>query len=384
MIKALTTVQSVSRRAGGMYDGVRRLCQELSELDVESQLFSLCDDHTAEDIIRWGEIRPTVLPVAGKYGYSPKLMKAVLSCDADIAHGHGLWNYTGMAVKRWAARNDKPYIVSVHGMLHKRALECSRVKKLLAGMVFEKGYLSGAACLRAVTEAEVSMIRDYGLRNPVCVVPNAVDVLETRDRKPEARDQKGERVLLYLGRLHRGKNLENLIKAWSLLLKDDSTAHWILVIAGWGEDGYADSLKKLADRLGSGDGISFRGEVRAEEKTALYESADAFVLPSLFEGQPLSVMEAWAHGLPAVMTEACNLEGGFEEGAAVKTGPTKDELAKAIGKIINMSDEERESMGNKGRDYVAREMTWKNSAHKMMLVYKWVLGQEDKPEFVDL
>jgi len=62
----------------------------------------------------------------------------------------------------------------------------------------------------------------------------------------------------------------------------------------------------------------FFGPAFGEEKEELLRSASAFILPSFSEGLPMSVLEAWAYGLPVVITPECNLPEGFAFQAALE------------------------------------------------------------------
>jgi len=101
-------------------------------------------------------------------------------------------------------------------MLESWALRNAGWKKRFAALLYEDRHLRGAACLRALCEAEAQSIRAYGMRNPICVIPNAVDLPDLSEPpKPQALAfAEGRKILLYLGRLHPKKNLANLIRAW--------------------------------------------------------------------------------------------------------------------------------------------------------------------------
>ena len=84
--------------------------------------------------------------------------------------------YPSLASRRWSRRVCRPYLVSPHGMLDPWAVRHAAWKKRVAGWWFENAHLAGAACLHALTASEARAIRAYGLTNPICVVPNGVDL----------------------------------------------------------------------------------------------------------------------------------------------------------------------------------------------------------------
>ncbi len=102
----------------------------------------------------------------------------------------------------------------------------------------------------------------------------------------------------------------------------------------------------------------------------------------------MSVLEAWACGLPVLMTEECHLPEGFAAGAAVRIGGgegmghLKFEISGGMGLVMAMSDEERAVMGRRGRELVEERFVWPKVARQMRTVYEWVLGTGPKPECV--
>jgi len=98
--------------------------------------------------------------------------------------------------------------------------------------------------------------------------------------------------------------------------------NWVLAIAGWDQVGYEGELKNMTSDYGLMSGVRFLGPLFGQEKDATYHACDAFILPSLSEGLPMTVLEAWAYAKPVLMTPECNLPEGFAAGAAVQIGTT--------------------------------------------------------------
>lgn len=169
-------------------------------------------------------------PVAGPavFGYLPGLSQALEADRLDLLHTHGLWMYTSMASTRWSG-DRRPYVVSPHGMLDRWALRNSGWKKRLAGYAYENRHLRGAACLHALNESEALSMRGYALRNPICVIPNGVEL--PAESGPVDRRKK---ICLYLGRLHPKKGISALLRAWAHVPSHE----WELVLAGWGQPGH--------------------------------------------------------------------------------------------------------------------------------------------------
>ena len=104
-----------------------------------------------------------------------------------------------------------------------------------------------------------------------------------------------------------------LLRAW----KAAGPTSWCLVIAGWEQNHYERTLRELAGELGlcgsstpdqgAGNGsVYFIGPQFGKKKAGWLRRCDAFVLPSLSEGLPMAVLEAWSFGKPVLLTDGCN------------------------------------------------------------------------------
>jgi poly(glycerol-phosphate) alpha-glucosyltransferase len=381
-------VGSVSREAGGLFQSVRGLAKAVASANTTASVFGISDEKSAVDSLEWQPLSVHAFrPRFRAWGYSNQLLPALLRADLDILSTHGLWKYCSVASHQWHRRSGRPYIVHPHGMLERWALQNAKWKKQIAALLYEDTHLRDAACLRALCEAEAQSIRVYGMRNPICIIPNGVDLpdlVESSALEAETlRFQKlaqGRKILLYLGRLHPKKNVASLIHAWRQTLESypSATKNWILAVAGWGESAYEQKVQYLAAM----PSVVFLGPQFGVEKNACYGACDAFILPSLSEGLPMTVLEAWAYAKPVLMTPECNLPEGFGAGAALPIGTRPEEIAAALKQVIEMSDADRRAMGNRGRNLVETKFSWPRIGEQMRSVYEWVLGGGQLPEVI--
>jgi glycosyltransferase involved in cell wall biosynthesis len=383
-------VSSVSREAGGLFQSVRGLAKAVMYEDARVSVFGICDAWSVVDSLEWRPLSvQTFQPQFRAWGYSNQLLPALLAADLDILSVHGLWKYCSVASRGWHRRTSRPYIVHPEGMLESWALRNGRWKKRIAALLYENEHLRRAACLRALSEAEAQSIRACGLRNPICVIPNGVDLPEQHDRPGTKTDSgpfgefaKDRKILLCLGRLHPKKNVANLIRAWNEMSnsQDCNSDPWILAIAGWDQGGYASELKRIA----AVPSVAFLGPLFGEDKDAAYRTCDAFILPSLSEGLPMTVLEAWAYAKPVVMTAECNLPEGFSAEAAVRIGSTPEQIGIGLKQLTETSDENRRAMGNRGRTLAATKFSWPRIGEQMRAVYEWVFGGGAPPQTIRL
>ena len=217
----------------------------------------------------WVNVFPTRGPRA--FGYLAGLLPSLRDSEIDVLHTQGIWMYPSLAEMEWSA-GRRQYVVSPQGMLDPWALRNSAWKKKIAGLLYENRHLRGAACLHALNESEARSMRAYGLRNPICVIPNGVDLPQ------EATHPVGdEKVCVFLGRLHPKKGLPAFLRAWARA----STKGWRLDIAGWDQLGHEGELRDLSRSLRLDGSVRFLGPMYGAEKAEVLRSASAFVLPSL-------------------------------------------------------------------------------------------------------
>ena len=411
-MKVSFVTASVSRDAGGLYYSVRNLAWNLAHRpDLLLEIHGLDDRHAQDDEATWAPIRPTIHRRRGLsvLGYAPTMGEALIHGGYDLLHTHGIWQWPSAAVHEWHQRTKRPYLIAPRGMLDPWALARSRWKKWLVTNWYEAAHLRDAACLHALCASEAEAMRSYGLKNPICVIPNGIDMpVEEEDQRPEVGGQKSEdqpRVLLFLGRLHPKKGLVNALKAWKHALHStsniqNSKSHeWQFVVAGWDQVGHEADLKRLCTDLDlayaetpasnfltndkepitNNPSVVFAGPTFGEQKDQLLRRASAFILPSFSEGLPMSVLEAWSYRLPVLMTDYCNLPEGFTADAALRIGTDVTSIAEGMRLLLRSPASGLRSLGSNGRSLVERQFTWPQIAVQMKEVYDWVLGGESKP-----
>jgi glycosyltransferase involved in cell wall biosynthesis len=374
---------SVSRNAGGLFDICRRLAQTIAR-NTGVSVLGLEDEFTGLDLKEWLPLRPTVFPAAPprSFGYARGYARALEIGNPELVHVHGLWMYPSLCGYRWHQRTKRPLIYTAHGMLDPWAVRNSRWKKRLVGSLWEDAAHRSATCFHVNSETEYLTLRSYGLRNPIAIVPNGMDFpdLSTKNPAPWRGEISNRRVLLYLGRLHLKKNLPALIDAWKAARGASTKAReWVLVIAGWDQGEHEALLRKQVCELGVEESVYFAGPLFGDQKAGAYQHAEAFVLPSLSEGLPMVILEAWAYGKPVVMTPDCNLPEGLAAGAALSTGKTADAIAETLCALFEMEVSERKQMGERGRALVSEKFLWPGIADEMKNVCEWAVGGGEPP-----
>lgn len=349
---------------GGLGTSAVSLHEHMRSAGLDS---TLCSTHggvarrCGDGIEEFERIKP------GFLYYSPAMRRAAprLVRDSDVLHAHGLYVGTNFIFGREAHRQRKAMVYHVHGMFEPYILGRSRWKKRLVHWLFENQNIRDVRLWRALTGKEADQIRASGARQPIAVIPNGLDPAEFSGTFDPAAPidtallkglRKDSLRLLFLGRIHPKKGLDMLLPAWARVAAFNGD--WQLVVAGPDEAGHLAQVRAQAESLGLKDRVLFTGLVTGEAKTRLLHSADLFVLPSYSEGFPMSVLEAWACGVPVIATRECNVDGIAAAEAGWECDAETNSIEQALKAALAVSEAERRGRGDNGRRLVETRYRW--------------------------
>ena len=177
--------------------------------------------------------------------------------------------------------------------------------------------------------------------------------------------------ILYVGTLEQRKNIPTLIKAFYKLKKDETKQK--LVIAG-GKGWKYKEIFETIDKLNLQKDVIFTGYVLDEDLPALYNAADLFVYPSLYEGFGLPPLEAMACGTPVITSNTSSLPEVVGDAGIMVDPYDVDGLADAMYKVLG-NDGLREDMIKRGLER-AKIFSWEKAAKETMKVYEEVYNQK--------
>ena len=196
----------------------------------------------------------------------------------------------------------------------------------------------------------------------LAVIPNGI-LLPERVSRIEG---DGVLRLLYLGRLHPIKGIENLLNACRILNEKYERA-WSLTIAGSGDPDYVKSLSERIAQLSLGGQVTLVGGVAGEAKEELFRRADVLILPSFSENFGLVVAEALAHAVPVIASTGTPWAELEKRGCGLWVDNSPEGLAEAISRIRHKALPE---MGTRGRAWMKGEFGWETIAAKMFDTYR--------------
>ena len=314
---------------------------------------------------------------------SPTMCRALKMTGAsfDIIHLHSVFLWPTMAAGRIARQRRIPYIVTPRGMLVADLIaRKSRTVKRAWINLFERRNIEHAAAVHFTSQIEADAMRSMGLESRMsAIIPNGLDAADV-PAMPSADDlawvgKLPQPFVLYLGRINWKKGLDRLIAAMARVERMD------LVVAGYDDDQYRETLLSLADRQGITHRIQFIGAVTGTRKWALLRQARMLVLPSYSENFGMVVLEAMAVGCPVVVTTEVGLAPVVKaSGAGLVVTGDPGELATAIA-LIDEHEDARTKMGDAGRRTATDQFSWATVAVEMETLYKSCIDQADLPAF---
>lgn len=388
MHSVLFMCASLTRSAGGIFNIMIALAKGVSaNSDFRISACGLEPRNHAEDLKQWRPVQATVfkrdVPLLQRFGYSTSLKAHLFNTAPSLVHLHCLWLYPSLATLSWASRTKRPYAITIHGMLEPWAMQNSRWKKKAVLTLWERRLLNNASFLHVNTRKERDDVRNLGIKAPVIVIPNGTMLPD-----PQFFYQEREKSILFMGRIHPKKGLNNLILGWSRL-PQELRKEWKLRIVGWDDGGHEQGLRDLVSRLHLAREISFLGPKFGDEKSAIFRQSSGFILPSFSEGLPMAVLEAWAHGLPTLISQQCNLPEGYESNASIDVGTDPERIAKALVHFMRLEGQSRRDMGIAARQIAESQFTWPAASAKLAEAYRWALKTDgpspcDYPIDVDI
>ena len=436
-MKVIQVVPSIGREAAGPSYSVPGMCRGLHEngVDVTLHLRKLGEiSHTDYKVVTY-----PWYPYLQGVAYCPEMYKGLKKAclDADVIHSNALWMMP-CVYPLWACKGTKcKLVVAPRGSLATWSLKKGWLKKKVFGWLLQNAVLRHADMFHATCEKEYEEIRAQGYKQPVAIVPIGMDLPElekkpqnTEEYAPEhnvlgntqkgccAQDDAaspqfkvkssqfavGDNVLgtqnsayapvarpseilrttthlkriVFFGRVHKVKAVDNLVKAWGALYAD--LPDWELVIAGpdCGAKAELDAIIAEEDI----PRVRFTGEINGQAKYDFLTDADIYVLPSHTENFGITVAEALACGTPTVASQGTPWEGLETEKCGKWVPIGVEPLVIALRELTSLTDEERVAMGQRGIEWIRRDFSWEGIGAKMKAAYAWLLGQGEKPNFV--
>lgn len=301
---------------------------------------------------------------------SPRLNKVIQDLELDILHAQHPF-LLGPWALNLARRLGLPLVFTYHTLYEHYAHYVPLLQPLAAKLALKKAveFANQADLVIAPTWWVRGLLLNLGIHVPIEVVPTGVELPDEIEDPASLRAhlalEPEARVLLYLGRLAKEKNLVLLLHAFHLIAKAVPQALLLLV----GEGDARKELETLAQELGLERSVRFVGVIPHARVWGFYRLAQAFLFPSITEAQGLVILEAMAVGVPVVAIKDTAAEDFIEDG---QDGFLVEEAVEAFAEaaIRLLGDEGLRSVMGQRAQRKAGRFTAKASAERMLELYQ--------------
>lgn len=259
------------------------------------------------------------------------------------------------------------------------ALGYKRFKKDLYLRLVERRCIEQAAALICTDVLEKEAIRELGLRNPVYIVPNGLDMGRFANLPPRGEMRRELRlpeqavVVLVLGRLHPVKRPDLAVQAFARIAGEFPHAH--LVFAGPDEAGLESLLSAVARQANCAERVHFTGLLPADRVLHALADADLLLMPSESENFGMAAAEAMAAGLPVVISNRIGISRFVgQANAGIVVPLTEESIADGLGRLLKQPEKLRE-IGARARKIAEENFELSIVARRMSACYAEILSR---------
>lgn len=363
---------TVNIKSGGPALSTHLLLKGLQQQGVDVSIFTY--DTPEEDLI--GNGVPTIytsLPKEKRFGFSRSYIQNLRKAgDYDLYHAQGIWQWPTYACCKRARETNKPYMVTLRGMLYPQDLRKSSFIKKISLTVRLRKDLQNAACVHVTCEQEKQYYRELGFTNPVCIIPNPIEIKDYPFSKEDDVFRIG-----FLGRLHPRKNVEGLIYALDSLVKSElyqSTGRQVeLLVIGGNDDNYLNFLQDEARQLGLDEYVRFVGFLGGEEKNKAIASCSILAMPSEFENLGNVILEGLVRRIPCIATKGAPWKKLEEHKCGWWVEYNQKAINQAVFDAFDLSQADLNKMGKNGRELMENEYSVEAVGKSMESIYRGIL-----------
>lgn len=309
--------------------------------------------------------------------------------EFDVIHTHTPY-MLGFVGLRWAESHEIPIVSTYHTLYDRYAHYMSAFpRRYIRFRIAKHTNFYYNSVNQVITPSEIAKrwLTRHGVETPITVIPTGVPKRQLLPRA-EARQELGippdQRILLYVGRLAKEKNLGTLLGMAKQVTEAEQNARlWIV-----GDGPYREELLRIASNHGIGDKVKFVGSVPRNAVDKFYAAADLFTFASVTETQGLVLNESMQYGIPAVAVDGGGATEGIipgENGFATKN----DESDMAAQVLTVLRNDDLYAHLCAGAEKSAKLNTTEIMANRVLEVYKAAIDQgrifneREHPQFVN-
>jgi glycosyltransferase involved in cell wall biosynthesis len=359
LMRILHVIGSVDPELGGPSEGIAQMGMRLKAQGHCVEVVSLDPPGAcvARFPLRVCALGPSVL----RYGFNTRLVPWLRQHAGtyDIVIVNGIWGYSSFASWLALSKSSTPYVVFTHGMLDpwfKYRYPLKHLKKWMYWPWADYWALRDAAAVIFTCEEERVLARQsfwlYRANERVATygtsAPQGDPEIQKRAFYNRFPHLEGQRVVLFMGRIHPKKGCDLAIEAFARVLAE--YPNWQLVMAGPDQVGWQSQLQLMAERFDLSNRITWAGMVQGDAKWGAFRAAEVLLLPSHQENFGIVVAEALACGVPALISNKVNIWREVEsDGAGLVAEDNVAGTANLLRTWAGMSDDQRVLMRHRAK-----------------------------------
>lgn len=292
----------------------------------------------------------------------------------NVIHTHVYYSFaaiTAVALKRFL---KKPLVITCHGNWVYGNWLLNMVGPVYR-RIFGKYILVSADRIIALSQSEKRQLTKLGIcESKIHVIPNAVDLAlwnsymqnsgsfsDGISKCLQDYSSENKKVILFVGSIIKRKGIQYLIEALPLVFRECPDSVCLFV----GEGDFRKKAQNLIVQLGMTSKVCFTGALSGLDLASAYKSASVYVLPSLGEGLPTTMMETAVFSKPMVATNIDGIYDYFSDVAVLIEPKNSVALAKAIIKILQ-DQNLAEKLGNAARRLIERKLNWETQVNHVI------------------
>lgn len=282
----------------------------------------------------------------------------------DIIHAHSHLFFTTNVCAALRKLNSTPLIITNHGLISQTAPLW--IQRLFIPTI-AKWTFKSADKIICYSLHEKDELIDLGIPpEKIAVIHNGINTDIFIPKYDRVKCNK----ILWIGRYIPGKGVQYLIDAFARIIQSHPDAHLLMI----GDGPQMEDVQQQIQELGLSMNITQKKFVLNGELPAIYQNSDVFVLPSLSEGIPRTILESMACGIPVVSTDLPQLVD-LVNGAGLLVPPRDPEaIASAVTKIMENLEFSSE-LGKTGTERIGKFYSWKDTVSRTTALYEEVLCQ---------
>lgn len=331
-----------------------------SNLFLDNLKGKIPDKYAELPVVRLGKKLPYT-SLWGRINFLWHLFFYLLQQNFDLIHVHP---FTPLILaKAVAVIKRKPIVLTVHTLGYEMfGFGKGNTKLVFYFLRIISKFLIFSVPYSAQIFVDKNLMKQMNINRSRYFIPNGVDLSAFTNLKVK---KASGFQLLFVGRFHPQKNLASLIYAFSHVAREFTHAR--LQLVGSGEE--EKMLKSMAKNLGLTDKVRFQSPFFGDNLIRIYKESHLFVLPSRYEGFPLSILEAWAAKIPLAATRVGMIPNLVKDGVNgfIIKSPSVDDILQTLKRAILLK--KLDQLAENGYQLAAK-FSWARTAEKTYRLYK--------------